>query len=595
MIDPLLSLAFSIHAKKGVYALLLGSGISRSARIPTGWEIVLDLVRKIAHVNGEDCGPDPAEWYVRTFGKEPDYSELLDALGKFAPERRGLLRGYIEPTEDEKEQGAKVPTEAHKSIAELVAKGYIRVILTTNFDRLLEESLATAGVAPTVIGTPDAAIGALPLIHSNCTVVKLHGDYLDNRIKNTPRELSAYDPRIDELLDRVFDEFGLVVCGWSAEWDAALCAALDRCKSRRFSTYWTSRSEPKGASKRLIDFRGAQTIPIKDANAFFREIREKILALESFDRPHPLSAKVAVANLERYIVEDRHNILLHNLIAEERERVYERISGPDVPGRGTVPDAEKIPLRASYYETAVDTLLQLVIHGCYWGEKRHESLWTTAIERLANVDRGGEVYDDWTKMRRYPAMLLMYGGAIAALASLRHETLMGLLTRAHVIEGEKEFPAAIMLSFFAVMDYHVGKELPGRANRPTPVSEYVRDQLHPKIKVIIPREDQYDRLFDQFEYLVALVYADYSEREGRHFQRPVGRYAWRGRDYGRHVPAEVGEEIVPCKYARTIMLIHHLSSRRNPSSRSALANDRAVFAMIAFSCSLKLHQDASPR
>jgi hypothetical protein len=43
MIDPIHSLAFSIQANRGVYAVLFGSGISRSAKIPTGWEITLDL------------------------------------------------------------------------------------------------------------------------------------------------------------------------------------------------------------------------------------------------------------------------------------------------------------------------------------------------------------------------------------------------------------------------------------------------------------------------------------------------------------------------------------------------------------------------
>lgn len=32
----------------GTYALLLGSGVSRAAGIPTGWEVTLDLVRKAA-------------------------------------------------------------------------------------------------------------------------------------------------------------------------------------------------------------------------------------------------------------------------------------------------------------------------------------------------------------------------------------------------------------------------------------------------------------------------------------------------------------------------------------------------------------------
>ncbi len=58
MIDPLLSLAFTVQANKGVYALLLGSGVSRAAQIPTGWEIVLDLIEKLAHVQGDSCNGD---------------------------------------------------------------------------------------------------------------------------------------------------------------------------------------------------------------------------------------------------------------------------------------------------------------------------------------------------------------------------------------------------------------------------------------------------------------------------------------------------------------------------------------------------------
>ncbi len=63
MIDHLVSLAFSVQSNKGVYALLLGSGVSSSAQIPTGWDIVLDLIRKLAILEGEYCEPDPAAWY----------------------------------------------------------------------------------------------------------------------------------------------------------------------------------------------------------------------------------------------------------------------------------------------------------------------------------------------------------------------------------------------------------------------------------------------------------------------------------------------------------------------------------------------------
>ncbi len=237
-IESMLSLAISVHKSPGVYALLLGSGISRSASIPTGWDIVLDLIQKVAILEGEDCSPKPDDWYKEKYEEEPDYSKLLEAVAKSPAERSQLLKDYFEPTEDEQEEGGiKVPTEAHKAIASLVKNKYIKVIITTNFDRLLEKALEEVGVTPQVISNPDTIQGSLPLVHSACTIVKVHGDYVDTRIKNTVAELEQYHPDLDRLLDRVFDDYGLIVCGWSGEWDKALREGIERCAHRRFTTY----------------------------------------------------------------------------------------------------------------------------------------------------------------------------------------------------------------------------------------------------------------------------------------------------------------------------------------------------------------------
>ena len=194
-LSPQLSLAFGVASSPGVYALVIGSGVSRSAQIPTGWEIVLDLVRKLAAAEGDDPEPDPARWYSSKYGEAPQYSALLEQLGPKGAERQSLLRPYFEATEEEKAEGMKTPTEAHRALADLVASGLVRVIVTTNFDRLLETALESAGVTPAVIATADQVAGALPLAHSGCTVVKVHGDYLDARIRNSDRELAEYEPR----------------------------------------------------------------------------------------------------------------------------------------------------------------------------------------------------------------------------------------------------------------------------------------------------------------------------------------------------------------------------------------------------------------
>ena len=98
MIDPLVSLAFSLQSNKGAYALLIGSGVSRSAGIPTGWEITLDLVRKVASASGNDIGSNAEEWFLAEFGKTPDYSELLDQLCKAPSERQQYLKQFLNQT-----------------------------------------------------------------------------------------------------------------------------------------------------------------------------------------------------------------------------------------------------------------------------------------------------------------------------------------------------------------------------------------------------------------------------------------------------------------------------------------------------------------
>lgn len=97
------------------------------------------------------------------------------------------LHSYFEPADDERDRGVKLPTAAHRAIAELVSAGRIRLILTTNFDHLIEDALTAAGV-PQVISRSDAIGGMAPLQHARATVIKLHGDCLLGSIWRLSKE-----------------------------------------------------------------------------------------------------------------------------------------------------------------------------------------------------------------------------------------------------------------------------------------------------------------------------------------------------------------------------------------------------------------------
>jgi hypothetical protein len=546
---PIVPLVISMHAKKGMYALLLGSGISRAAQVPTGHEVVLDLIRKVALLEGEHCDPDPAVWYTHRHGRAPAYSELLAELAKSPPERSALLRGYFEPSDEERERGEKRPTEAHHAIARLVASGHIRIIITTNFDRLVEQALADAGIFSAVITTGDGAEGAEPLAHSGCTIIKVNGDYRDPHIRNTEQELAAYPVSLNRLLDQVFDEYGLIVCGWSAEWDKALRDGLERCKSRRYTTYWTYRGELTDAAQRLVQSRSGEAFHIKDADNFFSQLAEHVASLSDLDQPHLLSPKLAKAAVKRYVVDKAHRIRLHDLAMDEANRIYEELTGPLTGGYAlpyhTDVAGNELEKRMKRYEALSEVLCAIITTGCYWGERQHLSNWTACLERLSNLPSvGGN--NVWGNLRYYPALLGLYAGGIAALAANRYDTLASLLTTPKVNRWDHEVPLVLAINPYRVLNHDDSKMLPGYANSAIRFSHYLSTVpcLHEPLLEFLPRDAQFEECFDRFEYLLGLVHMDLSARPDERLWGPVGIFAARGRGVPRNIiAASVDQEL----------------------------------------------------
>lgn len=525
MNDYLLQLALSVDANPGTYALLLGSGVSRAAGMRTGWEIVVDLIRKLATVKGDDPEPNPVEWYRSTFNEDPHYDKLLETLAGTPSERNALLRTYFEPTDEEREQGLKLPTPAHRALAHLIHDGYFRVVLTTNFDGLLEMALEEVGVSPDVISTDDTLKGARPYVHSKCTILKLHGDYRDTRIKNTEAELATYSPKLNKYLDRILDEFGLIVCGWSGEWDSALRSAILRCPTRRYTTYWAYRQELTDEAKQLIHHRDAKTIVIESADKFFSELAQKLDALRSVSAADPVSTEVAVATVKKLLAEDRFRIQLHGLFHEEVERVYARISGPrfQVTEQGDVKALFQDRMRN--YEAVTETLLNVVATLCWFDEGAHSELVKRALERMSAFPLvGGNTV--LIKLRLYPSLLLMYVAGLASLGSGHVSHLPHIL-----VEPRFTFPydpkrvpitgALNILNVFGTAERLIPR--PSKREH-TPANNHIFEVLRRSLKQYLPSGGEYERAFDTFEFLFSLVYAD--QNPGSSWM-PIGCFHWR--------------------------------------------------------------------
>ncbi len=483
--DPLTQIAFSIYENKGVFALLLGSGLSRAAEVPTGWEVTLDLVRRVAVAQGVDEQADWAAWYRDQTGTEPNYSTVLEEIALSAEERRSILHRYIEPNEEDKEHGRKVPTKAHYAIADLVRAGYIRVIITTNFDRLMENALRERGIEPTIVSAVDGLRGAEPLTHTACYILKLHGDYKDARILNTETELTRYPPEYDALLDRIFDEHGMIVSGWSGEWDLALRAAFLRAPSRRYTTFWTVRGIPGSGAQQLIEHRRARVITITDADTFFDRLQS---------------------------------------------------SDFDIPGGR---DLQMFRDRIRLYETASEGLAGVAGVLGRWGDGSEVSMMTDVIQGLytdaRKISSGGA--SQYLNIRSYPAVLMLTSYGIGLTLAQRWQALHRLFVTPLAIPyaEPKRVVDELFLWNWKGAERDLWRQVEGDQGRPTPFSDHLHALFSIWRKRFAGLSPNFDLLFERYEMLGSLAHLEAAEKQclqnviadaENHIHMSVGRSTW---------------------------------------------------------------------
>ncbi|WP_146078937.1 MULTISPECIES: SIR2 family protein [unclassified Rathayibacter] len=306
MIDLSASLSFAqlavaMQSSPGSYALLAGAGVSRGAGLPTGWDVMIDLIGRIAQANGIELDTsEREEWWISQRGESLNYSSLLAAISPSPLARRDILRSYFEPSVG---SGLHRPSIAHEAVARMVAKDSIQYIVTTNFDRLFENSFAKWNVRARV--STHLETDGLALRDRTPALLKINGDYLDLAAKNTEKELSSYSPKLLATLGALFANSGLVISGWSATWDKALYNLLLATEST-YPTYWVGVGTPTPAAQRLIDTRSAVVVPADSADQLFSMLDSAIDAInERAIAAETISLVSDVGALRRSIIEDQ--------------------------------------------------------------------------------------------------------------------------------------------------------------------------------------------------------------------------------------------------------------------------------------------------
>lgn len=180
-----------------------------------------------------------------SFYFERAYPSAVDRSEYIAKETRGMQLTY-----------------GHKVIGSLIKSKQIPLIFTTNFDKAFENIAKSQfdKLEDWFCSDLDNAEVGIKYFQSNKTplIVKLHGDYFSQNIKNTSFELQKQDERLRNILALTIETFGLCVMGYSGR-DASIMEILIEAANKPMTypqgLFWFVRAgtDPLPDVKKLIE------------------------------------------------------------------------------------------------------------------------------------------------------------------------------------------------------------------------------------------------------------------------------------------------------------------------------------------------------
>src|SRR2546423_269571 len=372
------------------FAFFLGAGASRQSGIITASEMVRHFKEQIIAQSCPDAlkkDDEKAKWLSEQDWYREESSEYCKCFEKFEPMERGRQR-YIESIIENRE-----PSFGYVVLANLIARGHVNTIITTNFDDLVYSACTTfTGIRPIVYAYGIMA-SEMRFTARRPKILKLHGDYLYSALKNTGPELTAQDPNMARQFRQMLSEYGLIVVGYGGGDKSIMDILSDISPSN--DLYWCVRRGDK------IN---------EDVEKLLREKSGFIVEIEGFDEMMNEVRRVVDFDVKAMLgsIEERRNQIIKYL--EKFEPQY----SADI--LGNIVDAAKEPeTKASEDKTisALDYALRALKAQKAKDFSTAEELYGKAIELdpnyIAAYNNLGNVLRD---LKRYDEAEVAYRRAI---------------------------------------------------------------------------------------------------------------------------------------------------------------------------------------
>jgi hypothetical protein len=349
-------------------------------------------------------------------------------------------------------------------------------------------------------------------------VIKLHGDYADLDQRNTADELAEYPEALQTYLRRVLDDYGLIISGWSGDWDTALVRALEETRSRRYPLFWSSYTTPGETAQRLIAQHGAVSLTGVAADDLFTGLLSRLEALDRLSDP-PLTAEIAVQRLKRALPDPVRRIELSDLVDGEIQRLASRITDTTRHPLSGIP----YDVQRTAYEEETATSARLLATGVFHGDDSHAFLWLRSLRRLMSARRPFTGTFDGTSeaMRHYPALLCLWAMGLSAILAERESLLARLLlepTWTPVFGTRDPQPAVQCLNLNRIVA--ADPAAPGGQRWIYPASHHMRAVGRDMLRQLEPDDDAYKAACNRLEYFASLIAMAHKD--------PSARYPWAG-------------------------------------------------------------------
>ena len=254
------------------FSLFIGAGAS----ISSGVKRISDMIAEWRQQLYEQSGDKGAikDWLKKQtwYKSEDEYQVLFEKVYDTPSQRRIYIEKCVKDAK---------PSWGYIYLSSIISNNFFNIIFTPNFDDLLNEACFVYADLKPIVCAHDSAVAGIRITSIRPKIIKLHGDFLYDNIKNTKEETQVLEQNMSDKLKQFSREYGLVVVGYGGR-DRSIMEILEEMvQSKGFfpnGLYWCIRkgSKPSKRLQGLLRTEKTYLVEIEGFDEFMAEMHHKL-------------------------------------------------------------------------------------------------------------------------------------------------------------------------------------------------------------------------------------------------------------------------------------------------------------------------------